>query len=93
MSMAMKVIDAISCAPGAFMPTSRPAIAAGMTPVSRVQHMNNISLKVHRARRSGSAHRKTVAGRAISMRDGDHDNAAYQVLADQDRNRPVRRVG
>ena len=65
--MAMKVTEAIICAPGAFMPSRRPASAAGMTPVSRVQHMNSISAKLHRARRSGSAHRKTVAGRATSI--------------------------
>ena len=38
-----------------------------MTPVSRVQHMNSISAKLQRARRSGSAHRNTVAGRATSI--------------------------
>ena len=41
--IAMKVTEAIICAPGAFMPSRRPASAAGMTPVSRVQHMNSIS--------------------------------------------------
>ena len=51
--IAMKVTEAITCAPGAFMPSSRPASAAGITPVSRVQHMNSISLKLQRARRSG----------------------------------------
>src|SRR5258705_6494224 len=66
--MAMKVTDAIICAPGALMPTSRPAKAAGMTPVSRVQHMNSISAKLQRARRSGNAHKKTVAGRATSIK-------------------------
>ena len=76
----MKVTDAIIGAPGAFMPSSRPASAAGMTPVSRVQHMNSISLKLHRARRSGSAQRKTVAGRATSMKHGDDNDAAEPVL-------------
>src|SRR5260370_22697805 len=60
MSTAMKVTEAIICAPGAFMPSNKPARAAGMTPVSRVQHMNSISLKLHLARPSGSAHKKTV---------------------------------
>ena len=66
--MAMKVTDSIICAPGAFIPSNRPASAAGMTPVSRVQHMNSISLKLHCARRSGSAQRKTVTGRATNMK-------------------------
>lgn len=60
MRMAMKVTDAIISAPGAFRPSNKPASAAGMTPVSRVQHMNSISLKLHW---SGSAHKKTVTGR------------------------------
>ena len=45
MRIATKVTEAISCASGAFMPSSRPASAAGITPVSRVQHMNSISLQ------------------------------------------------
>ena len=54
--MAMKATEAIICAPGAFTPSKRPASAAGITPVSRVQHMNSSSARLHRARRSGSAH-------------------------------------
>jgi hypothetical protein len=64
----MNVTDAIIVAPGAFMPSKIPASAAGMTPVSRVQHMNSISLRLHRARRSGSAQAKTVTGRATNMK-------------------------
>ena len=64
----MKVMEAIICATGAFMPSKMPARAAGMTPVSRVQHMNNISLRLHRARRSGSVQANTVTGRATSMK-------------------------
>ena len=81
--MAMKVTEAINCAPGAFMPRSRPASAAGMTPVSRVQHMNSISAKLHRARRSGSAHRKTVTGRATSIRTVTTVTPPRAISADQ----------
>src|SRR6185312_13910144 len=66
--MAMNVTEAMICAPGAFMPSRSPASAAGMTPVSRVQHMNSISLKLHFARRSGSAQANTVTGRATNMK-------------------------
>jgi len=67
MRTAIKVTDVIICASGTLMPSRKPARAAGMTPVSQVQHMNSVSLKLHRARRSGSAHRKTV-GRTITMK-------------------------
>jgi len=67
MRMAMKVTEAMICEPGAFMPSSKPASAAGITPVSRVQHMNSISLKLHCARRSGSAQQNTVTGLATSI--------------------------
>jgi hypothetical protein len=39
-----------------------------MTPVSRVQHMNNNSCQLHLARRSGSAQAKTVSGRATNIK-------------------------
>ena len=61
-------MEAIICAPGAFMPSKMPASAAGMTPVSRVQHMNSISLRLQRARRSGNVHANTVTGRATNMK-------------------------
>ncbi len=53
-STAINVTDAIIRLPGAFMPISKPASAAGITPVSLVQHMKSISLKLHLARRSGN---------------------------------------
>ena len=81
--MAMKVTEAIICAPGAFMPSRRPASAAGITPVSRVQHMNSISAKLHRARRSGSAHRNTVTGRATSIRTVTTATPPRRISADQ----------
>lgn len=67
-SMVIKVIDAIISLPGAFMAESNPASAAGITPVSLVQHIKSISLKLHFARRSGRAQRKTVIGRAMSIK-------------------------
>ena len=68
MRMAIKVTEAMISAPGAFMPSSKPASAAGMTPVSRVQHMKSISFRLQRERWSGAAHRNTVSGRATSMK-------------------------
>ena len=50
------------------MPSRSPARAAGITPVSRVQHMNKSSSRLHFARRSGHAHRNTAKGRATSMK-------------------------
>ena len=83
MRMAINVTDAIICAPGAFMPSNRPASAAGMTPVSRVQHMNNISLRLHlraavRQRTQEHRHRPRH-----QHEDGDHDDAARQILTHQ----------
>ena len=76
----MKVTDAIIWAPGAFTPTSRPASAAGITPVSRVHDMNNISFKLHFARRSGTAQMKQSA--AANQHQDNHDgDAAPQVSA------------
>ena len=47
------------------MPSSSPASAAGMTPVSRVQHMKRSSCQLHFARWSGQAQTSTVTGRAM----------------------------
>ena len=80
----MKVTEAIICAPGAFMVSKMPARAAGMTPVSRVQHMNSISLRLQRARRSGRVQANTVIGRATSdIQPGCHvhtHNLAFEEL-------------
>ncbi len=64
----MKVTEAMMSAPGAFIPTSMPAKAPGMTPVSRVQHMNSISFRLHLVRRSGKVQANTDTGRATSMK-------------------------
>ena len=44
MRMATNVTEAMISAPGAFIPSSKPASAAGITPVSRVQHMAAIGI-------------------------------------------------
>ena len=42
-------------------------IAAGITPVSRVQHMNSFSFSVQRARRSNAVQTNTVIGRHTNI--------------------------
>ena len=66
--IARKVTEAIISAPGTFIPRRMPASAPGITPVSRVQHMKRSSRRLHFARRSGKAQRKTVIGRAMKMK-------------------------
>src|SRR5262249_25671426 len=79
--MAMKVTEAIICAPGAFMPSKIPTCAAGITPAPRVHHIEK--KKTHDERgcfnklieplRFGAAHLETKRV-FVAKHDAEHED-------------------